>query len=60
MKDYLRRTVAWILTFMMLFTCMPMNALAAIVDVSNAVQPFSTFRIVKPSEDTKNYATYIF
>ena len=58
MKDYLRRTVAWILTFMMLFTCMPMNALAAIVDVSSAVQPF---RIVKPSDDTqKKYATYIF
>ena len=56
MKDYLRRTVAWILTFMMLFTCMPMNALAAIVDISSAVQPVNI--IVADGEDV--YVTYEF
>ena len=63
MKRSMHRATAWLLAVIMLLSCMPMNALAAVlkVETSGAAQPFGGARalsVVDPDKD--NYVTFEF
>ena len=63
MKRSMHRATAWLLAVIMLLSCMPMNALAAVlkVETSGAAQPFGGARalsVVDPDND--NYVTFEF
>ena len=64
MKRSMHRATAWLLAVIMLLSCMPMNALAAVlkVETSGAAQPFGGARalsVVDPDNDD-NYVTFEF
>ena len=55
MKGSLRRALALLVAIMMVSTCMPLTALAEIIEASGSVQPF---RVIQPDQGV--YVTFEF
>ena len=58
MKDSLRKAVALLMAILMVTTCLPLSALAEIIDVSRSVQPGARLMSILPDETA--VMTYVF
>ncbi|MDO4838072.1 MAG: InlB B-repeat-containing protein, partial [Clostridia bacterium] len=58
MRNTMRRALAWLTAVMMIISCMPMTALAEIIDISRSTRPFISVASVVPDEDV--YVTFNF
>ena len=55
MKGSLRKAIALIMTFMMVWSCLPVNVMAEIIEASGSIQPFA---VIQP--DLGVYVTFEF